>query len=187
LSEEGDEFLTAYLAFHPKVGRNRARAAWIAIAELSDFNSAWEPSAKIKAATQAATSQMITYFLDRLSFTGEPCRHNGILLKDKDAQRARQKELAADLLQFMLRLFVIDRPALHSVQHGQAMMVESLLEIYSADPNLLPIDREDERSSHGDLLRAATDHVASLTEPDAQALYRRLTGHRLGALTDAVV
>jgi dGTP triphosphohydrolase len=135
----------------------------------------------------AATSQMITYFLDGLSFTGEPCRHNGMLLKDRDTQRARQKELAADLLQFMLRFFVIDRPALHSVQHGQATMVESLLVIYSADPKLLPVDREEERSGHGDLLRAATDHVASLTEPDAQALYRRFTGHRLGALTDAVV
>ena len=187
LSEEGDEFLTAFLNANPSVGRNRARAAWIAVAELSDFNSAWEPSAKIKAATQAATSQMITYFLDGLSFTDRPCRHNGTLLKDRDKTRARQKELAVDLLKFMLRFYVIDRPALRTVQHGQALIVKSLLEIYASDPNMLPVDREEERSGHGDLLRAATDHVASLTEADAQALYRRLTGHRLGALTDALV
>jgi hypothetical protein len=31
------------------------------------------------------------------------------------------------------------------------------------------------------------DFVASLTEPDAQVLYRRLTGEQMGALTDAVV
>jgi len=187
LSEEGDGFLAAFLKANPKIGRNRARAAWIAVAELSDFNSAWEPSAKVKAATQAATSQMITYFLDGLSFTDEPCRHNGKLLKDRDGKRARQKELAVDLLKFMLGYFVIERPALRSVQQGQAAIVESLLKIYAADARLLPVDREEERAGHGDLLRAATDHVASLTEPDAQALYRRLTGHRLGALTDAVI
>jgi dGTP triphosphohydrolase len=52
---------------------------------------------------------------------------------------------------------------------------------------MLPADRDEELREHGDALRAATDFVASLTEPGAQALYRRLTGHRFGALTDAVV
>jgi dGTPase len=187
LSEEGDAFLAKFLATNPTVGRTSARKAWIAIAELSDFNSAWEPSAKIKAATQAATSEMITYFLDGLSFEDEPCRHNGKLLKDKDKAKARQKELAVEILKYMLRSYVIDSPQLRTVQHGQATIVKSLLEIYAANPRMLPVDREDEFAEHGDTLRAATDFVASLTEPDAQVLYRRLTGHRLGALTDAVV
>jgi dGTP triphosphohydrolase len=53
LSEEGEAFLKQFLDVNPGVGRTRARQAWIAIAELSDFNSAWEPTNKVKAATQA--------------------------------------------------------------------------------------------------------------------------------------
>lgn len=187
LSEEASEFLKIFFDAHPKAGRNRTRAAWIAIAQLSDFNTAFEPSLKMKAATQATTSQMITYFLDGLSFEGEPCGHAGRLLKDRDNAKARQKELAVDLLHFTLRHYVIDQARLRTVQHGQATIVRTLLEIYSSNAGLLPVDRSEELSLHGDALRAATDHVASLTEPEAQALYRRLTGHRLGALTDAVV
>lgn len=187
LSEEGEAFLRKFLEANPGIGRTRARQAWVAIAELSDFNSAWEPTNKIKAATQAATSEMITYFLDGLSFEDEPCRHNGTLLKDNDKAKARQKELAVDILKYMLRFYVIDGPKLRTLQHGQALIVQTLLEIYADDPEMLPADRAEEFGDHGDALRAATDFVASLTEPDAQALYRRLTGHRFGALTDAVV
>jgi dGTPase len=187
LSEEGEAFLREFLEANPGVGRTRARQAWVAIAELSDFNSAWEPTNKIKAATQAATSEMITYFLDGLSFEDEPCRHNGTLLKDNDKAKARQKELAVEILKYMLRFYVIDGAKLRTLQHGQALIVQTLLEIYADDPEMLPADRAEEFGDHGDALRAATDFVASLTEPDAQALYRRLTGHRFGALTDAVV
>jgi dGTPase len=187
LSEEGEAFLKRFLAASPKAGRNRARQAWIAIAQLSDFNSAWEPTSTVKAATQAATSEMITYFLDGLSFEGEPCRHNGKLLKDKDPGRARQKEMAIDILKYILRSHVIDSPPLRTLQHGQALIVETLLETYFEKPEMLPVDRQDELKRHGDTLRAATDFVASLTEPDAQVLYRRLTGEQMGALTDAVV
>lgn len=187
LSEEGEVFLKEFLDANPGVGRTRARQAWIAIAELSDFNSAWQPTNKVKAATQAATSEMITYFLDGLSFEGEPCRHNGTLLKDKDNAKARQKELAVEILKYMLRFYVIEGPKLRTLQRGQALIVQTLLEIYADDPGMLPADRDEELDVHGDALRAATDFVASLTEPDAQALYRRLTGHRFGALTDAVV
>jgi dGTPase len=190
LSGEADAFLATFLEANPSRGKTSARKALIALAELSDFGTAWEPSPKIKAATQAATSEMITYFLDGVSFTGEPCRHNGKLLKADDPKRARQKELAVDLLKFMLRHFVIDQPALRTVQHGQRCIIEGLLEIYAYDGDLLPLDRREEWNGvkgHGDLLRAATDHVASLSELEAQALFRRLTGQRLGALTDAMV
>jgi dGTPase len=114
LSDEGEEFLQRFLKANPKVGRTSARQAWIAIAQLSDFNSAWEPTTKIKAATQAATSEMITYFLDGLSFDGEPCRHDGTLRKDKDRTKARQKELAIDILKFILYSHVIDSPQLRT-------------------------------------------------------------------------
>jgi hypothetical protein len=46
--------------------------------------------------------------------------------------------------------------------------------------------RKEDLEDHGDVLRAATDYVASLTEQDAEILFRRLTGGRLGALTDVL-
>jgi len=64
---EADALLEAFLSANPSVGRTSARRALIGLAELSDFGTAWEPSPKIKAATQAATSQMITYFLDSVT------------------------------------------------------------------------------------------------------------------------
>ncbi len=187
LSEEGEAFLKQFLTANPKAGRNRTRQAWIAIAQLSDFNSAWQPTSKIKAATQAATSEMITYFLDGLAFDGEPCRHNGKLLEDTDPAKAREKKLAVDILKYILRSHVIDSPKLRTLQHGQALIVETLLEMYVKKPDMLPVDRQDELTKHDDGLRAAADFVASLTEPDAHVLYRRLTGQQMGALTDAVV
>ncbi len=47
-------------------------------------------------------------------------------------------------------------------------------------------DRKDDLLEHGDILRASTDYVSSLTEQDAEILFRRLTGVRLGALTDVL-
>jgi len=187
LSEEGETFLNRFLAANPKAGRTTARRAWIVLAQLSDFNSAWDPTSRIKAETQSATSEMITYFLDGLSFEGEPCRHDGKLLKDKDPAKARQKEMAIDILKYMLRSHVIDSVKLRTLQHGQAVIVETLLETYVKKPKMLPVDRQDELKRHRDTLRAAADFVASLTEPDAQLLFRRLTGEQMGALTDAVV
>ena len=36
------------------------------------------------------------------------------------------------------------------------------------------------------ILRACADHVASLTERQAEAAYRRLFGFDMGAITDAI-
>ena len=130
---------------------------------------------------------MITYFVDGVAFEREPCRHDGKLLKDRDPGRARQKEMAIDILKYLLRSHVIDSPQLRTLQHGQALIVETLLETYVKKPEMLPVDRQAEWKRHGDALRAAADFVASLTEPDGQVLYRRLTGEQMGALTDAVV
>jgi dGTPase len=107
--------------------------------------------------------------------------------QDKDPATARQKEMAVDILKYMLRSHVIDSVKLRTLQHGQALIVETLLETYVKKPKMLPVDRQDELKRHGDALRAAADFVASLTEPDAQVLYRRLTGEQMGALANAVV
>jgi dGTPase len=51
---------------------------------------------------------------------------------------------------------------------------------------VLPDDRREELEAHGDILRACADHVASLTERQAEAAYRRLFGFDMGAITDAI-
>lgn len=98
---------------------------------------------------------------------------------------AAQKKLACELLQSLLWFYVIERPAMASQQHGQARIVRELLSIvYRSADELLPADRLEDLAEHNDVLRAATDYVASLTEQDAEIMFHRLTGVRLGALTD---
>ena len=65
-------------------------------------------------------------------------------------------------------------------------MASGAFAIYPESPDLLPEDRLEELDHHGDGLRAAADHVASLTEKAAEALHARLTGTRIGAITDVV-
>jgi dGTP triphosphohydrolase len=98
---------------------------------------------------------MITYFVDGVAFEGERCRHDGKLLKDRDPARARQKEMAIDIQKYILRSHVIDSRQLRTLQHGQALIVETLLETYVKKPEMLPVDRQDEWKRHGHALRAA--------------------------------
>ncbi|MEJ7567720.1 MAG: dGTP triphosphohydrolase [Gaiellaceae bacterium] len=187
LSSEASAFLDTVCAHNTKVNRTTAEGAWAALAKYSSFTEPWEPRVSTKAATQAVTSRLITYFVGGVYFEGRPCRHDGTMVVDTNKDEADTKELAVKLLKELLRHYVIDQPALATVQIGQAKIVTTLLEAFESDERLLPVDRREDLDKHGDRLRAATDHVASLTEADAIALYRRLTGSRLGSLTDAVL
>jgi dGTPase len=131
---------------------------------------------------------MITYLVAGVGYDGTaPCRYDANFVIDRDPALARRKEVVCGLLKSLLWFYVIDRPAMASQQHGQARMIRELLSIVhgSAD-ELLPPDRKEDLLDHGDVLRASTDYVASLTEQDAEVLFHRLTGVRLGALTDVL-
>jgi dGTPase len=92
-----------------------------------------------------------------------------------------------DLLKELLWFYVIDRPAMASQQHGQARIVRELLNtVHGNTDELLPPDRQEDLRDRSDVLRVATNYVASLTEQDAEILFHRLTGGRLGALTDVL-
>ncbi len=58
--------------------------------------------------------------------------------------------------------------------------------MYGSAEELLPPDRKEDLADHKDVLRASTDYVASLTEQDAEIMFHRLTGVRIGALTEAL-
>jgi dGTPase len=80
---------------------------------------------------------------------------------------------------------VIERPALATQQQGKRRIASDLLRWTFESPGLLPIGRTEELEVHGDPLRAAADHVASLTEGQAIALHRRMSGTGLGSITDS--
>ncbi|MFC7303832.1 deoxyguanosinetriphosphate triphosphohydrolase family protein [Streptomyces monticola] len=97
-----------------------------------------------------------------------------------------ERRAACDLLKELVWAYVIDRPALATQQHGKRRIVSELLCWTHESPQLLPPDRAEELDDHGDVLRAAADHVSSLTEDQAIALHRRLSGTGLGSVNDNV-
>ena len=99
-----------------------------------------------------------------------------------------RKRLHCSLLQELPWYYVIRDRRLATQQHGQQEMIKTLVRYHIDDANklLLPKDRAEELAVHKHPLRAISDHIASLTEKDAAALYGRLTGAQLGAVTDAV-
>lgn len=173
-------------------------AAWTEIAQRSDIQIRWEPRARIKEQVQSTTSRFITYLVDGVGWTtrgegdnprytfdsGEPLRYSADLVIDPDPARASLKRHAVWLLKKLLRTHVIERPELQTQQHGQASIVSGLLQAHYENPKLLPPDRREERAAHGDDVRAAVDHIASLTEEAAIALYRRVSGVSLGRFSD---
>lgn len=164
-----------------------AEEAWKSLTPLVEVFEPWRPVREIKAATQRVTSQLITYLVEGVAFTGdEPCRHDGDLAIHDNEDEAAKRRLAAELLKGLLWRYVIRSPELASQQQGQARIVRELFTIYQASPDMLPEDRREDLEDHGDHLRAAADHVASLTEEGAHGLYQRLTGYRLGAITDVL-
>jgi dGTPase len=158
------------------------------LAPLFEVYEPWQATLGIKAQTQTITSQLITYLVEGIDYAGEaPSRYNATFVIDANPSVERLKKLVCDMLKELLWFYVIDRPAMASQQHGQARIVRELLRTIHANADeLLPPDRKEDLEDHGDVLRAATDYVASLTEQDAEILFRRLTGGRLGALTDVL-
>ncbi|SDS95954.1 deoxyguanosinetriphosphate triphosphohydrolase family protein [Microlunatus soli] len=132
-------------------------------------------------AVNARTAELIDYFTRdlRLEITGSaPIRYQARLIVPAE------RRAACDLLKELVWCYVIDRPALATQQHGTRRIISELLRWTYEAPHLLPIARREELDLHGDPMRAAADHVASLTEDQAIALHRRMSGAGLGSLAD---
>jgi dGTPase len=145
----------------------------VAVAERFDGTRA------AKGRLHTTVTDLITYFVDDVAYTGSGHAFDGTLnIPDGPV-------LMCEILKKLVWCYVIDRPALAAQQHGQARIVGELVEWIADDPSrLLPRDRQDEFTEHGDLTRAVADHVASLTEPMAIKLHAKLGGTDLGAITD---
>ena len=103
-----------------------------------------------------------------------------------DDGQARQE---VDFMKEMVWYYVIDRPALRTLQHGQQRIVTDLYTAYrdaaeEGDFAVLPVSMREAIADGAPPLRAAADAVASLTERQAVVLWQRLTGVSQGTLLD---
>lgn len=109
-----------------------------------------------------------------------------VLINEQSADEVR-------VLKHLARKYIIGLPALHAQQMGQKRIVRGLFEILMnqtdrASDRFLPMRLRyiwDELD--GDAQRRAADCIASLTEFEADALYKRLTGSDSGSVLDPIV
>ena len=108
------------------------------------------------------------------------------------------------MLKELIWKYVINIPNLRTQQAGQRRVIEDLVKTYAADTDLLPphyVELAKSGAGYKDLtrlklpdgcikrlaeIRVAADYVSSLTEPQALALHKRLTGVKLGGFRDFV-
>jgi dGTPase len=178
-------FLDWVLPRWEKEGKTEDRGRMVKLMHvLADKVSVVTPfhgTREAKGLLQATVSDLIGYFCDTVTFSGEGVAYDGDLVVDDD------RRLLCDLLQELVWFYVIERPALAAQQHGQERIVTELVDWLHEDPQrLLPEDRKAEWRVHDDLTRAVADHVASLTEPMALKLHGKLSGGDLGAITDRI-
>jgi dGTPase len=131
------------------------------------------------------TSQLIGRYVRALS------------LVTLDAERSvnidPECETEVRLLKHVARQYVIGLPALHAQQFGQAKIISDLFEIFldhsnNGDAKFLPMRlRYIWKQDDAPPARLAADCVAALTEGEAYALHRRLTGIDSGSVLDPIV
>lgn len=126
-------------------------------------------------------TDLISYFTDPTQIT-----HTGTgLAYDGELTIPPERKLGCAVLKEMVWIYVIGDAGLAAQQHGQQRIVRDLVHWLAEDhERLLPIDRLDEYAASGDLTRTIADHVATLTEPMAVSLHKKLAGTDLGNMTD---
>jgi dGTPase len=188
-SPELDRFLTYVEKSWTRKGKSfdrvRAIKALAGLGELLKIDDSYGGTYNDKQLVTSMTSQLIVHFLEGLKLrpTGLPTvpmvRYNAALHIPPD------RKFLCDLLKELIWFYVINSPQLASQQHGQRLIIRDLLTWHYQDPErLLPRDRSEELADHGNSLRAACDHVASLTERQAISLHWRMAGTKPGAITD---
>jgi dGTPase len=167
------------VAFDP----DEARRHLTDIAEVLTVPGPYAGRHEDDVAVNARTAELLAHFTRdlRLEVGGRTATRYGARLQLPAELRA-----SCDLLKELVWCYVIDRAALATQQHGQRRIVSRLLRWLYESPELLPPNRAEEIDLHGDRLRACADHVSSLTEDQAIALYRRLSGADIGSVSDEI-
>lgn len=157
----------------------------------------YEDTQALRGSVTTATGKLLGYFLGkemadevgsgekrkvRLEPTGDSrvlTRYAARLHVEPDIRQT------CDVLNQLIKCYVINRPSLASQQQGQRRILRDLIDWYANDPKrLLPEARAEEFTDHDDALRAAADAVSSLTETEAVRIHRRMSGIDYGQITD---
>ncbi len=198
-SEEFERFVAAWLSDRPE--HPAAQAVAGDRRQFQDFLDRTynlrgkypAGSVEQRAHIQQVSSQLIQTYIGsvRLRLDYGP---DGFLQRDPD----REAELK--LLQRIVWAYVIANPSLATQKYGQCRIIKTLFEIYvdaveRGDLSLIPVrfgrelQRLRDRQAVGEAveqeqLRLVVDLIASLSEAEAVAIYRRLIGITQGSVLD---
>lgn len=154
-------------------------------------DSRYENTRSDRTSVREFGSQLITRYLNAFQLVADA--DNGLARLSIDP--ALRCEVEA--LKLLVRIFVIRRPGLAVVQHGQERMMRDLFTLYfeaseggsRGDRRLFPPEariRLGSEPSSEERARIVIDFLAGLTEAGAAKLYQRLNGgSSLGAVLDA--
>lgn len=140
---------------------------------------AYEHTASNRAGMRKFGSALITRYLEAFQLGVDPDRGLAVLKIDPD----RKREVEA--LKMLVRVFVIRRPGMAVVQHGQKKLIENLFKCYfeatgsGGDRRLFPPEARERlvnSSSACERARVVVDLIAGLTEAGAVKLHQRLSG-----------
>jgi dGTPase len=138
-----------------------------------------------RARMRRLSTNLITRFIVDASDVVAPDRNEGAFLKVEP-----QAELQVKLLKELVWYFVIEDKSLAAQQKGQTACINCVLHAVWDDIGgkriLLPISFREQLDDGHPAHRVLADFVSGLTERQALALYRRLTGLQEGSIMDVI-
>jgi len=182
-----------------KKSHEELRAAFEAVLEVIEAPEPYNGSRRHQGLVQKTTSQLITRFVNAVAIHPNP-EQGG-----KSFYVPGPPDLELDLLQQLTWHYVILRPSLASLQHGQRGMIRKLFEVFLEAANgkktidwaILPRSANEEmarlhiRYGYGipaeERIRVAADAIAGMTEHQVIHLYQRLTGTGPGSVLDRII
>jgi len=201
LHPDADVLRSDFLSAKPEYGEEVVSSALaFLVKNFLPITEPWTPKYSVKAVTQLGASRLISALIDGIGWvargtghlptydygSGFPLLYRGDFVLHPKPEEHQAKKAAVDILKYLTHTRVHKHRNIMSQEQGQKRIIAALFQAHVDDPDLLPIDRTEELEIHKNTARAASDHVASLAEPNAIALFQRITGSNLGAVSDIV-
>ena len=162
------------------------------ILSVSGPGEPYRHTAAARADLRELGSKLITRYLEAFKVSDAPENDGAVLAIDAESVR----EVTA--LKMLVAVYVIHRPSLAVVQHGQQRLIRELFDFYftecapdrGGNHHLLPPGTKErlEAGRHTSATRArvVVDLISGLTETTAVQLHRRLCGGGNGSALDAM-
>lgn len=153
-----------------------------------------------RAALRSITSTLISRYVQVTSLRPDAEHKNSVVTLGEHESDLRDE---LTILKQLIWHYVITAPALAHQQMGQTAIIQSIWQAWVADarssrPKLLPVwarealeritDANDVEEVAGSARgRVVMDAICSMSEMQAGAVFRRITGHDAGSVLDAIV